>query len=441
VETITSISPWNGEKITTIQGTSKDNIDQNLSNLRAYQEEWVENPQKRIQALQNIKEAFQNNQKRLATQIKNEAGYYKEDILPPLNDVVQGIEEQIKTFKQQRKVNHDTFSSNMPNTNAETRFVPIGVVGIIGAWNYPVWQTMTHVVPALLTGNTVVFKPSEHAPKTGRALSNLLKDNLPRHAFKLVQGGPTTGREIVNHDAVDVITYTGNPKTGTEISRDIPVTKTILELSGNDPAIITDNPPEAVAKDITYGAYSRSGEVCIGIKCCYIHAQQYNDVKQDLIMATKQYDTSPLISKKQRTRLHRQVQQLKDNGANVLVGGKPTNSYSHYPATLIECKPSNMPQEELFGPILPITKTRNNHSAVQQANNTTYGLGASIWTTEKQEQQSLAKQLDAGTIWINDSNIPLHLGNYFNGWKQSGLDQSTNSLRRYQRSKTVIKTN
>jgi acyl-CoA reductase-like NAD-dependent aldehyde dehydrogenase len=302
------------------------------------------------------------------------------------------------------------------------RFTPIGVVGAISPWNLPVLISFCKALPALLAGNTVVLKPSPFAPLTVLRISDYINELLPPGVFNVVTGGDDLGPWMTSHPGIDLISFTGSTLTGKRVlaSAAATVKRTTLELGGNDPGIILgDAEPEKIAAALFNSMFVLSGQGCICLKRLYVHEDIYSKVTEALVAiasATKVGDgldpdteLGPVQNQLQYKRLQSFWEEIKRSGTKVLFRGVvPTNTKGFFfPVTLLDNPPdgANFVTQEVFGPIRSIFRYKDLDEAIRGANNTSYGLGASVWGGDPVQLRSVASQLEAGTVWINQHAI------------------------------------
>lgn len=321
-------------------------------------------------------------------------------------------------------------------TRAELHYRPIGVVGAIGPWNWPMMITTWQIAPALRMGNSVVVKPSEYTPLSVLALAKVLNEELPEGLLTVVSGGRDVGEALATHPAIGKVMFTGSTATGKAIIRSSAdtVKRLTLELGGNDAGIVlpgTD--PRAIAQDLFWGAFINTGQTCAALKRLYVHDSIYDAVCEALTDVAKAMPMGngldegnvlgPLQNKAQYDVVANLVEAARASGARVLLGGNPDSSRPgyFYPATLVADIDNGNPlvTEEQFGPALPIIRYGSIDEAVEMANALDVGLGASVWSSDPAAARDVASRLEAGTVWINrhgavDPRIP------FGGAKQSG---------------------
>ncbi|MGR6965047.1 aldehyde dehydrogenase family protein [Geodermatophilus sp. URMC 61] len=321
-------------------------------------------------------------------------------------------------------------------THAELRYRPVGVVGAIGPWNWPMMITVWQVAPALRMGNTVVVKPSEYTPLSVLALVEVLNSVLPADVLTAVPGGGDVGARLSGHAGVDKLVFTGSTATGQAIIRSSAdtVKRLTLELGGNDAGIVLpDVDPRAIAEGLFWGAFINTGQTCAALKRLYVHTDVYDEVCAALADVARampmgrgldeQNVLGPLQNRAQYEIVARLVDAARDAGAKILVGGDPDPDAPgyFYPATIVADVDDDNPlvAEEQFGPALPIVRYDDVDSAVAMANRLDVGLGASVWGSDREAARAVAARLEAGTVWIN-SHGGVHPMIPFGGVKKSG---------------------
>lgn len=336
----------------------------------------------------------------------------------------------------------------------ETRFVPVGVVGAITPWNFPIVLAVWKFAPALVTGNTIVLKPSPYTPLCTLKLGELAQAIFPPGVFNVVSGGDELGRQIVEHPGINKIAFTGSTATGKKIMAGAaPTLKRItLELGGNDPAIVLpDVDPKVIAPQLFWAAFQNTAQFCIACKRLYVHADIYDSLLEELVAfarsvklgdgADENVQLGPIQNKAQFEKLKELLKDARDNALNVVLGGEPLSGAGYFiPITIIDNPPesSRVVREEAFGPILPVLKYHSIDEAVARANSTEYGLAASIWSRNIEQAAAVAGKIEAGTVWINECQVcnPHYA---FGGHKQSGIgvENSLHGLREYVNTQTI----
>ena len=332
-------------------------------------------------------------------------------------------------------------------TYAELHYRPIGVVGAIGPWNWPMMITIWQIAPALRMGNAVVVKPSKMTPLSVLALIQVLNEELPEGLLTAVAGDREVGARLAEHPAIGKIMFTGSTAAGRAIIRSSAdtVKRLTLELGGNDAGIVLpDADPAAIAEDLFWGAFINTGQTCAALKRLYVHEDIYDAVCTELTKVAAAMPMGngldennvlgPLQNKAQYDIVAGLVDAARASGARILTGGNPDPARPgyFYPATLVADIDNDNPlvTEEQFGPALPIIRYSTIEEAITKANGLDVGLGASVWSPDTAAARTVAARLEAGTVWINkhgavDPRIP------FGGAKQSGygLEFGTEGLK------------
>ncbi|WP_025134256.1 aldehyde dehydrogenase family protein [Leucobacter sp. PH1c] len=320
---------------------------------------------------------------------------------------------------------------------AEMHYRPLGVVGAISPWNWPMMISIWQIVPALRMGNTVVIKPAETTTLSVVALVAVMNQVLPEGVLNIVPGpGRTVGDALTRSPKIGKIMFTGSTPVGKRIieASAANVTRLTLELGGNDAGIVLpDADPQAIAEDLFWGAFINTGQTCAALKRLYVHDSIYDAVVEELAKVAaavpmgvgleEQNVLGPLQNRAQFDVVDRLVESAKASGARVVLGGDPDREAvgNFYPTTLIaDIDPhQELVLEEQFGPALPIIRYTDIDEAVALANELEVGLGSSVWSSDRQQALAVAARLQAGTTWIN-SHGGLHPMIPFGGAKQSG---------------------
>lgn len=302
------------------------------------------------------------------------------------------------------------------------RHAPVGVVGAISPWNLPVLLSFTKAFPALLAGNTVVLKPSPFTPLTVLRISDYIRELFPPGVLNVVTGGDKLGPWMTSHSRIDLITFTGSTETGKKVvNSSAPTLKHVsLELGGNDPGIVLpDAHPQQIARALFDSMFLLTGQGCICLKRLYIHESIYTAVTDALVAIARGTVTGdgfdpetalgPVQNRPQYMRLRSIMKEINRCGTPILYQGDvPTRKSGFFiPITLLYNPPDDATfvTQEVFGPIRSVFKYKNLDEAIRRANNTSYGLGASVWGTDTEELHKVALRLEAGTVWINQHAV------------------------------------
>jgi acyl-CoA reductase-like NAD-dependent aldehyde dehydrogenase len=337
---------------------------------------------------------------------------------------------------------------------------PLGVVGAITPWNFPLTLLANKVGPALAAGNTVVAKPAETTPLTTLLVARLATEaGLPPGVLNVVTGGPETGEALVAHPGVRRVAFTGQTSTGRRIMELAgPALKHVsLELGGSDPTIVlADADLDAAVRNIQIGRYWNCGQACLAPKRAFVQAEVYDAFLEALVARVGRYQPGPgevraekprlrigpLHTAAQRDLLVAQLAEALERGAKALVGGEAVDGPGHFfqPAVVVDVPAdARLATEEVFGPVLPVWKVDGLDEAIERANATPYGLGSSIWTRSAVAVDRATRELEAGVTWVNQ----LHYGYDelpFGGTKQSGFgrEHGQEALAEYTELKSVV---
>ena len=336
-----------------------------------------------------------------------------------------------------------------------TRRTPIGVVGAITPWNFPVLLAIWKIAPALMAGNTVVLKPSPYTPLCTLKLGELLRDVLPAGVLNILSGGNELGRRMVEHKGIGKISFTGSTATGRKIMEGASgnLKRITLELGGNDPAIVMpDVDVPKVAEELFWAAFQNSAQFCVAAKRLYVHKDVYEPLAAALVDYAKTVKVGdgaeqgtqlgPIQNKMQFEKLQNLLADARETGAKFLLGGEIPEGRGYFvPVTIIDNPPedSRVVTEEAFGPVLPLLKFDNIEDVIRRANDTEYGLAASVWSRDVDAARSIAERLEAGTVWINEiHSFSPHIA--FGGHKQSGIgvENALDGLAEYSNAQTIV---
>lgn len=331
----------------------------------------------------------------------------------------------------------DEISEDSDSRLSRTRRVPVGVVGGIVPWNFPVMMAIQKIVPAMLSGCTIILKPSPFTPLTTLRIAELIADKVPAGVVNIITGEDSLGPLITAHPDIDKITFTGSTATGKKIMEgaSADLKRITLELGGNDASIVLpDADPKKVAEQLFWSTFSNAGQICIAAKRIYIHEDIYDELSAALVEYAKNVKVGdgaqqgtgvgPIQNKKQYDRVLDLIQDAKDKGYKFLLGGDEDPSGTGYfvPLTILDNPPEDarIVAEEQFGPVMPLMKFSTEDEVIAKANNSEYGLAGAVWTANPDKGVEIAEQLETGTVWVNEF---LHLSPFapFGGHKQSGF--------------------
>jgi acyl-CoA reductase-like NAD-dependent aldehyde dehydrogenase len=339
------------------------------------------------------------------------------------------------------------------------RYAPVGVVGVIGPWNYPITNSFGDCIPALMAGNSVILKPSEVTPLSSLLVAEMLREcGLPDGVFGVATGDGSTGAALIDH--VDCLMFTGSARTGRLVmkaaaERLIPC---YLELGGKDPMIVcADANLERAANAAAYYSMNNGGQVCISVERVYVEEPVYDQFVQrvtDNVRRLRQgapagsgsVDVGAMTFPPQIDLVDDHVQDAVQKGARVLVGGHRRLGEGRFyePTVLVDVDHSmKIMTEETFGPTLPIMKVPDAEEALRLANDTDYGLQASVWTQDVDRGEALARRVQAGVVCVNDAQVNYSAMNLpMGGWKSSGLGtrHGASGIRKYTKTQSLLVT-
>jgi len=341
------------------------------------------------------------------------------------------------------------------------RYRPLGVIGIIGPWNYPLTNSFGDAIPALAAGNAVVLKPSEVTPLTSLLMAECMREcGLPDGVLQIAPGYGETGAALV--DAVDMVMFTGSTRTGKKIAERAASTLTpvSLELGGKDPMIVlADADVERAANAAVYYAMQNGGQTCISVERVYVEAPVYDEfvakveakagrLRQGNPTGPGTVDVGAMTFPPQLDVVSGHVDDAREHGARVLVGGhaRGGDGVGRYyePTVLVDVDHTmSAMTEETFGPTLPIMRVADTEEAIRLANDSPYGLAASVWGKDVGRAENVARRIEAGAVCVNDAQV-----NYFalelpmGGWKTSGMGvrHGAQGIRKYARQQSLLVT-
>lgn len=427
-ETFPVVNPATGEVFAECPAATPDLVDAAMQGARAALPAWGRDEARRRTAISEMGDVLAQNAELLAHVLALETGK------PNAGFEIKGAEFHARYWAD-FPIPVDVIYDDATQKVTLERF-PAGVVAAITPWNGPLVMLANKLACALLLGNTVVAKPSPFTPLSTLVLGALLKDVFPAGVLNLIAGDDEVGKAMVAHPLTNLISFTGSVEAGKSIAAAAAsdLKRVCLELGGNDAAIVLpDVNVAAVTPRLFRGAFALSGQICVAIKRLYVHNSVYDQTVQhltELANASKlggpfEEGTTmgPLTTKPQFDRVSGLVEDAKQSGAEIFAGGEPADrpGFFYRPTVLGNVAPGvRIVDEEQFGPALPVIPYDDPEEALAQANDTSYGLGGSIWTRDIDRGLELARQLESGSAWVNrhpavGPDLP------FGGFKHSGL--------------------
>ncbi|WP_313137654.1 aldehyde dehydrogenase family protein [Paracoccus jeotgali] len=337
----------------------------------------------------------------------------------------------------------------------ELHRVPIGVVGAITPWNWPVLIGIWHIVPAILAGNCVIIKPSENTPLSTLRLVEIMQEALPPGVVQALASEGEIGRLMTAHEDIDKISFTGSIPTGSKVMESAAKTikQVTLELGGNDPGIVLpDVDPKAIAEGLFWGCFINNGQTCAALKRLYVHDDVHDEVVEALAGVARAMPMGdgmdednvigPIQNRDQYNIVKEFVQDALDKGAKAVCGGVPSGNDLFFPTTILTGVEPGMKLHDLeqFGPAIGITRWRDEDAVVELANDDKCGLGASVWSGDPDRARKLADRISAGTVWINKHGM-IQPNAPFGGVRKSGIGVQfgVEGLRECTNIKTIIR--
>jgi acyl-CoA reductase-like NAD-dependent aldehyde dehydrogenase len=429
-------NPATEEAIATVATPSDEQVVAAIAAAREAQRGWERTPAvERAELLHEVAARLRARAGELAELMTLEGG-------KPLVENSDEVGWTAAAFDYYAEIGRDSAGRVIPSIEATQLALvvkePVGVVGCIVPWNYPLLLLSWKLAPALAAGNTTVSKPSELTPLSTLALAPCF-EHLPAGAVNLLAGAGEVGARIVRDEGVDCVAFTGSIGTGKRIAAACAerIARINLEMGGKDPFIVCSDVAERIdvaAKGGAWAAFLNAGQVCTSAERFYVMEDVYDDYLQAFVdyagglrvgdPMNPATDVGPMVSAVQRQKVTEQVEAAVAAGAEVVIGADTAGQeQGHYfsPAVVTGAPPeTDLLREETFGPVAPIVPVRSLDEAIELANSTRFGLGANVYTRDLQNVVRCLREIKAGTVWFNDPLTDNDAGP-FGGFKQSGL--------------------
>jgi len=433
-ETFKSINPATEEEIGTFQKGNREDVKSAIDVAEDAFEKWSSLPApKRGEILFKAYQLLKQNKQRLGELVTKEMG----KVLPEgLGDVQEAIDITAYMAGEGRRLFGHTTPSELSDKFCMTMRRPVGVVGLISPWNFPVAIPSWKIMPALICGNTVVFKPASDTPLCAIEFVKILEQaGIPDGVINLVTGsGSTVGDEIITNSKIRAISFTGSREVGLEVTKKTGLKKVGLELGGKNGIIIMDDANLNLALDgVIWGGFGTTGQRCTAASRVIIHEKVKDKFLDMFVERTeklklgdglkKDTDIGPLINVNAVKKVHKYTQIGLDEGAKLLCGGRQVGGKGFfYQPTIFSDVASDMriAQEEIFGPSVSVIEVKDLNEAIQVMNSIKYGLSSSIYTQDINKAFKAIEKIEAGIVYVNSSTIGSEVHLPFGGVKDTG---------------------
>ena len=426
---ISTVNPTTEEEIETYSPMDKNQVFELVGKAKRAYPEWKKEYEKRKSYIYNLVEYLKKNKTRLATVATSEMG-------KPLKESIGEVEKCAWALEFYADHGDSFLSDEVLNTDARKSFLtfePLGVIGSIMPWNFPYWQALRFAAPCLMAGNVIVMKPSRVTMQSGIEIEKAFTESgMPDGIFQTVVGSVESANHLIDSD-VNAVTFTGSTNAGAKVGERAAknLKKCVLELGGSDPFIVLDDAIiEKAAEGAVKGRFINCGQSCVASKRFFVGKNIADEFIELFIKKASQLkigdpmsietDIGPLSSKDGLETISGIVEDAKEKGAEILLGGSEMDGkgFFYKPTILRNIKPNmRIAQEETFGPVAPITIVENESEAVKLANESEFGLGASIWTKDLAKADKMSRRIESGIVSVNNVVI----SDPFGGIKHSGF--------------------
>jgi acyl-CoA reductase-like NAD-dependent aldehyde dehydrogenase len=431
--TIKTINPSTEEVIQEYDNITKDEIINKTKKAKEAFYEWKKDHNKRVGFLHDFAQQLRKDKENLARTATIEMGKAIKEARSEVEKCAWAIEyfaDNGPLFSTDEVINADA-------RKTVVAFEPIGVVGSVMPWNFPYWQAMRFTAPSLMIGNTAVLKPASATMQCGIQIEKTFnKVGLPEGVFQTLVGDSSIVEAIIDSEYINAMTFTGSVTAGAKVAQRATskIKKTVLELGGSDPFIVCEDADiEKASSGAVKGRFINCGQSCIASKRFIVVKKVANEFIEKFVEKTEKLkvgdplkddtDIGPLVNSKGLEKLDSQVKDSIKNGAEILTGGEQhgKKGYFYKPTVIKNVTPRmTIAQEEVFGPVAPIILADDDQESITIANDTEYGLGASIWTQDLDKADKFSKMIQSGIVSVNnvvasDPRVP------FGGVKNSGF--------------------
>ena len=442
MEPITAVNPATDETVETYEPATAADVEDALARADEAYDSWRDRPIREREAhLERVAELLRERTDEYAELMTREMGKPIAQARAEVEKCAWGCDHYAQHASAYLSAEH---YASPPGTTAKTVYDPLGVVLAVMPWNFPFWQVIRFAAPYLTAGNVGVLKHASNVPGCALALEQLFRDaGYPEGVFQSVLAPSDLVDDIIADDRVQAATLTGSGPAGRAVASTAgdQLKKTVLELGGSDPFVVLEDADlEAAAERGAWARNQNGGQSCIAAKRFVVVDDVYDAFVDRLVDETEALtvgdpldpstDVGPQASPRFLETLHDQVTASVEAGATVLTGGEPLDrDGAYYPPTVLADVPANCPAdtEELFGPVASVYRVADEDEAVAVANDTPFGLGASVWTTDRARGESLAREIDAGCVYVNqlvksDPRVP------FGGVGDSGYGRELSAI-------------
>ncbi|CAK3945879.1 aldehyde dehydrogenase [Lecanosticta acicola] len=424
------INPTTGDKNWSVPIGSQQDVDEAVDVAKKAFESWRFTAlEKRKELLSKFKDVVLQYADELTELLCQETGKPKQVAQMEIHAVGAWVDHHNTLTLPEERVEDD-------EKTIITRYTPLGVVGAICPWNFPILLSVGKIIPALLTGNTIIVKPSPYTPYSTLKVVELAQEVFPPGVVQAIGGGDYLGPMFTTNPGIAKISFTGSIATGKKIMAACAHTlkRVTLELGGNDASIVCpDVDIKKTAPELVMGAFQNSGQVCVATKRIYIHKDIYDEMLQEMVNFTKTLTVGPpsegaflgpIQNKMQYDKVVEYFKDTKKQGYKFATGSDevPPGKGFYIQPTIIDNPPndSRIIQEEPFGPIVPTQKWDDEEEVIARANNSNAGLGACVWSRDLARGQRIGARLEAGSVFINSWEKPTPQA-FFGGHKESGI--------------------